>query len=304
MSSILKALRKLENKDSKQDQSYSWSRDAGVRETINQQAKISWLMNKFIFGLVLVIILAGTGWFVLSQKSQKPVSETVTAEKKIAAAQTTTVLKTEIKDLKSVAASENKLSEVQAEDEPKSVAEKAPAKPEPPKFISHPEKKISEQPAIAQKEPARIEEKKPAEKKKAAPPKDLSPADEKKLADLKLLENELPKLREIATPEQSRNLELIEEEIDVLREKIKSGELDAKDRKSFPSASAPAADDSKLKIQAIVWSNNPKDRMAMINDNIVRVGGVAEGLTVTYIGEDYITVKDGEEERTIKFQLK
>jgi outer membrane biosynthesis protein TonB len=303
MSSILKALKKLEDKNSRRGD-YSWAQDAGVRETINQQAKISWLMNKIIFGLVLVIILAGTGWLVLNQKSQKPVSETASADKKVAAAQTTTILKTEIKDLKSVAASENKASEEADEEvqvksekeetEPVPVPEKSVVKTEPPKIIPRPEKKVSEQPIIAQKEPARIEK-----KKVPSPAKDLSPADEKELANLKNLEDQLPKLREIATPEQAKKLNLLEEQIDVRREKIKSGDLD---RKSFPPSAS--AGDSKLKIQAIVWSNNPKDRLAMINDNIVRVGGIVEGLTVTYIGEDYITVKEGEEERTLKFQLK
>ena len=61
-------------------------------------------------------------------------------------------------------------------------------------------------------------------------------------------------------------------------------------------------DASRFKLEAIVWSNNPKSRFAVINGRIIRKGGSIEGVPVTDIGRDYVAVKSGEGEWELRFR--
>jgi len=63
-------------------------------------------------------------------------------------------------------------------------------------------------------------------------------------------------------------------------------------------------DDSKLKLQAIAWSNDVDQRIAVINGHIVREGESVEGFSVTQIRQDDIIVNDGTESWRLEFGLK
>ncbi len=63
-------------------------------------------------------------------------------------------------------------------------------------------------------------------------------------------------------------------------------------------------DDSRLKLQAIAWSNNPEKRIAVINDHIVREGSSIEGVQVTMIKEDEVVVREGTDSFKLVFKLK
>jgi hypothetical protein len=63
-------------------------------------------------------------------------------------------------------------------------------------------------------------------------------------------------------------------------------------------------DESKLKLQAIAWSKNAAQRIAVINDHIVREGESVEGFFVTQIRQDDIIVNDGTESWRVEFRLK
>lgn len=60
---------------------------------------------------------------------------------------------------------------------------------------------------------------------------------------------------------------------------------------------AAGAEDSTLKgfaVQAIAWSNTPADRLAVINDRVVREGEFVDGMQVARIGLDEVSLqKDG-----------
>ena len=62
--------------------------------------------------------------------------------------------------------------------------------------------------------------------------------------------------------------------------------------------------DSKLKLQAIAWSNDATRRMAVINDQIVREGGMVDGFSVTHIRRDDVIVNDGTTSSRLEFSLK
>jgi hypothetical protein len=82
--------------------------------------------------------------------------------------------------------------------------------------------------------------------------------------------------------------------------------LPKKDMKGAPDSSAdqkdgPQVQDPEFKLQAIVWSEDPESRFAVVNGVIVRAGGMIEGVSVTEIGKDHVSFKSGQ--RTWKMQM-
>ena len=63
-------------------------------------------------------------------------------------------------------------------------------------------------------------------------------------------------------------------------------------------------EDSKLKLQAISWSENPDNRIAVINGSIMREGESIEGFRIIQIGQDDVVVRDGPNERRLVFGFK
>ena len=61
--------------------------------------------------------------------------------------------------------------------------------------------------------------------------------------------------------------------------------------------------DSKLKLQALAWSNDASRRMAVINGRIVREGESAEGYQINQIRKDDVVVSDGRQSWSLEFGL-
>jgi hypothetical protein len=83
--------------------------------------------------------------------------------------------------------------------------------------------------------------------------------------------------------------------------------LPPKKTKSAPkqdSRSYRRLDESKLKLQAIAWSKDAAQRIAVINGHVVREGESVEGFSVTQIRQDDIIVNDGTESWQVEFRLK
>jgi hypothetical protein len=57
-------------------------------------------------------------------------------------------------------------------------------------------------------------------------------------------------------------------------------------------ANAERMTDGRLKVQAIVWSTNADERMAVVNSRIVREGTVLEGFSILGIGQDALYVSE------------
>jgi hypothetical protein len=58
-------------------------------------------------------------------------------------------------------------------------------------------------------------------------------------------------------------------------------------------AGAERLTDERLTVQAIAWSTNADDRMAVINNRVVREGNVVDGFTIVAIEEQIIYVREG-----------
>ncbi len=70
------------------------------------------------------------------------------------------------------------------------------------------------------------------------------------------------------------------------------------------SISVKSLEDSKLKLQAISWSENPDNRIAVINGSIMREGESIEGFRIVQIGQDDVVVRAGQNERKLVFRFK
>jgi len=62
-------------------------------------------------------------------------------------------------------------------------------------------------------------------------------------------------------------------------------------------------DESRFKLEAVIWSKNPKSRFAVINGCIVKVGGSVEGVSVTHIDRDYVSIQSGEDKGKLSFTI-
>ena len=62
--------------------------------------------------------------------------------------------------------------------------------------------------------------------------------------------------------------------------------------------------DSKLKLQAIAWSDDATRRMAVINNQIVREGATVDGFSIINIRKDDVIVNDGAASWRLEFSLK
>jgi hypothetical protein len=63
-------------------------------------------------------------------------------------------------------------------------------------------------------------------------------------------------------------------------------------------------DDSKLKLQAIAWSKDAAQRLAVINGHIVREGESVDGFLVNQIRQEDVVVNDGSASWQLEFGLK
>ena len=75
-------------------------------------------------------------------------------------------------------------------------------------------------------------------------------------------------------------------------------------RSDSRSSPVQPLEDSKLTLQAISWSQNPDNRIAVINGVIMREGESIEGYRIKRIGQDDVLVRLGQEERKLVFGFK
>ena len=63
----------------------------------------------------------------------------------------------------------------------------------------------------------------------------------------------------------------------------------------FASMPVKRSNQTKIEVQAIAWSNDPKSRLAVINGLILREGESVDNVIVMHIGKDVVVFKKGEE---------
>ena len=74
--------------------------------------------------------------------------------------------------------------------------------------------------------------------------------------------------------------------------------------KRFTSIPVKQTGESRLELQAIAWSSDPKSRIAVINGRVLREGESFESVLVTHIGKAEVIFRKGSEEWKQLFRLK
>ena len=70
-----------------------------------------------------------------------------------------------------------------------------------------------------------------------------------------------------------------------------------------PYAGLPPFSDAKLKLQAIAWAHEASQRLAVINDRIVREGDSVDGYSIVQIRSEDVIVNDGTGSWRLEFSL-
>ncbi len=248
MSSILKALKKLEKEQPHEKTFESVTQTIDVKSSINREAKKDRFKRKISAGVLGIGLIVGAVFLIwklapFSGKPEAPIKIASIASKPI----------------------EKKVPEVKskpAEPRPnpeKKTASKIPSMPPP--------KKIPQQIQKPDKDDSVLNE--PAEKSN---------------------EETEPKLQPI---QKQPVLEKIDNPISETNKKSLKNESPTKKRKPM--------DNFGLTLQAIAWSDNPERRFAVIDNSIVREGGTVNGVHITGIYEDYVSLLSDNKEGELRY---
>jgi cytoskeletal protein RodZ len=283
LSSILRALKRIEKQAPPQDESHPWPRPIDPKKAVQSKVKKRWLVNKIVSALVILVVVLVAGWFAYSQrhlilaKFLPAESSENTPQKSAPSGEKKPIYQAKIK---TSPGRENKTEPGES------------ATPGNQKDNKTPSKKVSAPP------PAKPIDSKQIPKNITRPLKSSKPVPVKKKTALK------SRTKRTQPFQPSR-----------------SGQMPPKASANKPSPRAPAAQktaggretrldslstitDSKLKLQAIAWSDDVARRMAVINNQIVREGGMVDGFSVTNIRKDDVIVNDGSASWRLEFSLK
>ena len=230
MSSILKALKKLEDDHSQTDGQVSWPRKLGTPKTIRRWEINSGRFAFILWGLLAAVMLFATGWFFLYMK-QPDESQTVAMAP---------------------------------------AGETAPKTP-------------------PKKSPAAVNVSKPRPAARASAHRKTRPPAPRRTQKVRRMP--YPATAPVKT---SKNY-VSKKSATIRRSPSKPA--------AVPSGGIPVLT-SGLKLQAISWSQNPADRIAVINGNILREGAALEGYSISRIAKDEVVVRKGAEEWKLVFRLK
>ncbi len=340
MSSILKALKKLE--DELPQENEVGLPQINTKKVVSKHAKRTRLVNNFLSIILITIILTGGAWFILKQKplwvkklfpsavstEQQPM-ETVYSEKKTSGPQekasgknlalkkvpdaSITAKHEDLRDsspnrnseqgktatvapaqVKKRTATVTPGSRIQMNDKSVPVYSPVTARPQPG------EDRQSVQPVVTDRKPVIAEQPPPV----IAKPQLEEDAVEE---DQKILNEEQPAPIIVKQQPEEDTVSVKEDqksEQPAQPQPEEDTEEDQETLKAEQHATVEQIDDPRLRIQALVWSNDPESRMAMINDKIIRTGGTVEGIVVTHIDSDYVIVQEGDKKWKQMFKIK
>lgn len=281
MSSILKALKKIENDSRPEVDIQSWPNRIDIKEiVINSRRSVRFSGKLFIFSAMVATVVF---WVCFGFDRQAPVTPSETDN--FSAGGRTTVAE-EITAANSVFGrrKETKRSEASIHIMPET-SETSPVMDGNEPAMIHDRDGA---PILAVSEKERVGPEKKADKK-------LSGTEEKRTtASLGVAAD-----KESATElSRSRHHELKRDGLDA-SVPANTGSAPAKERFSIRRL-----DDSILRLQAITWARSIEDRFALINDQIVRVGEPIGEFSVADIDEDHIIVQKGNERWRLEFRLR
>ncbi len=290
MSSILRALKRVEDESPPRDKSHPWPRPIDSKKAVKSDVKKRWLLNRLVSGLVIFLVVLAAAWFAFTQRHR--IFDTMLSEKS-----------------------------------PQDTRQASPASIK--KKPIHPEKrkaraKRAGQPdqhdtrASVRQSGNTVSEKRPISSGSLTSRPEVPV--QKKVTRHRTIKKPTPTKRKIPLKNTQNRSQPVQPS--------GSRRTPASAPKKQPPAATPAPsaataapakvagsqdarlealstmNNSKLKLQAIAWSEDTAQRMAVINNHIVREGGTVDGYSITNIRKDDVIVNDGTTSWRLEFSLK
>ena len=279
----MRALKRVENEAPPRDESHPWSRPIDSKKAVRSDVKKRWLLNRLVSGLVIFLVVLVAGWLAFSQLHR--IFDTLGSEKSpgdTRQASTAPLTKKSINQGKIK-------TQAKKADKPAQRYTRAPAKQSgntvSPKIPISSGTQTSKPGAPVQKNVAQ-----PRAIKKPTPSKRKIPLAKPKRRS-QPVQPSVSRRTPASEPTRQRSADR------PVPAKVTGGQ-DA----GFDALSAIS--NSKLKLQAIAWSEDTARRIAVINDHIVREGGTVDDYSITNIRKDDVIVNDGNTSWRLEFSLK
>ena len=269
MSTILKALKRIDQTTPPPDDPQAWPPKIDTKKTVRTRVHKVWLYRKVYLTLILIVMLLAAGWLAYSQKHW--LAAKIFPQK--------TSVKGPIHQAK-INPGSDKSKGVVSEKEPALKRQNARS-----------DAGSGPRPAGVDRPPLKL------------PRTPVSPKSQKRKILPSSRKNQPQETKSTAKSNTSRSPKAISEK-SVQSKTRPAAATPTKKSSSQVARSYRRLDDSKLDLQAIAWSKDASKRLAVINGHIVREGESVEGFLVNQIRQDTVIVNDGTSSWQIEFGLK
>jgi len=270
LSTILKALKRIEQTTPSPEDLQDSPRKIDTKKAVGARVHKIWLHRKVYLAIILVVIMTAAGWLVYSQKHR--------LASKIFPQQS------------SANAPVHRAKIYPASDESKDAApQKAPAQnqqnrrsgAEPgPRAVNRPPRGLPQLPA------SQKQQKNPIYSSTGTP---------------RPPETNITAKPNMTPPPAAGSAESVQRDV---RPSAAAPETKSVSRATPTERSFERLDESKLKLQAIAWSKEAAQRIAVINGHVVREGESVDGFVVNQIRREDVVVNDGTASWQLEFGLK
>ena len=279
MSSILKALKRIEVQSSRTDSFFAMPKAIDTKQVNNSKARRRWFIPGLIAVSLILLVIVTTAIILFSRR--QPI-----ITKKIPAG-----LSGKQKEGPAALLEKSHIFKAKIPPASKNLAQSAPTKAQLAKNQIN-----SSLPAVDTKEkPAKTP---PIVPKVTADQQNTKPATTVRSPEPGVAATPKKPLQKRPTPSDAAASKKT-----VAARSVPSGKPATKAKKSDSTKTYDRLDDAKLKLQALAWFNDASKRMAVINSHIVREGGSVDGYQVTQIRRQDVVVSDGKKSWRVEFGL-
>lgn len=277
MSSILKALKRIEGQAPAPQSFPALPDSVDAKQAVNSNARKRWLQRRFITVSLVLLVIVVTAVIVFQQR-QFVISKIFPAESPAT-------------KQKNSQAPEDKSKIFRAKISPANVKQ-GTKKPEPRQPAGRPIKTV----APGQKT-KNLRTTTPSSGTRVdvgqKPPKPM-PAISGKQPSSGTISNK-------TSPKQSSRLGLTPSKKSIAGKRTAPSKPAAKAQKSGTVKTYAKLNDSKIKLQALAWFNDAARRIAVINGRIVREGESMDGYQISQIRQEDVVVSDGRQSWSLEF---
>ena len=276
MSSILKALKRIEEKSPLTDSFFIMPKTIDTKQVNKSKARRRWLIPGLITGSLILLVIAIATINLFSQR--QPI-----ITKKFPAG----VPGEQREDPASLLEKSN-IFRAKIPPESTNLTEKPPRKAQ----LAKNQRKSTVPAELPVKMPAMVPDA-TADQQNSKQTSTQRSRRPRMAATLKKPPQKRPTSKDAAAPKKT-----------VAARSVPSGKPSTKAKKPDRTRTYDRIADSKLKLQALAWFSDASKRMAVINSHIVREGGSVDGYQVTQIRRQDVVVSDGRKLWSLEFGLK